>query len=194
MKKYIIVALIIVFLSVTVIVGAQTFGDGIRGRIPTPPSEVHPQYFVFAKIGNIEGEVKDNNHNKWIDVLSYEFGAEEGVDEPTGLPTGIRIHSPLVIKKSVDKASPLLARAVAGGSFFDVFIEIVGEHGPYMNYSMSDVRISSYSVVGIPSLGEPKPTEIITLIFEHVEFVYIEYDQKGKIISIVESEWDGVAT
>ena len=104
--------------------------------------------------------------------MSYEFGAEEGVDEPTRLPTGIRIHKPLVIRKSVDKASPLLARAVVGASFFDVFIEVVGEHGTYMKYSMSDVRISSYSVVGNPSLVEPKPTEIITLYFENVEFVY----------------------
>jgi len=193
MKKIIALVVIAVLISITVMVSAQRFGDPIQGsRLPLL-SEPHHQYAAYLKISDIKGESSDEDHKAWIDILSLEFGGEEDVDEPTRQPTGNRIYHPLVIRKIMDIASPELQEACGNSSsidsFFDVFVEIDGEHGTFMKYNFTKARISSYSVNSFPASGISRPIETITISYEGVKTVYTQYDHRGNIIAIEESEW-----
>ena len=71
----------------------------------------------FIKIEDIEGESVDKDHNGWIDILSVS-GLEKVSprDAASGLPTGKRQHAPFKIRKRVDKATPLLAKALTNNN------------------------------------------------------------------------------
>ena len=201
MKKIIAVRVIAVLISITVVTSAQRFGDPIHGsRLPISlyrPQQSH--YAMYMKVEGMKGESTDENHKEWIDILSYEFGGEEEIVESSALPTGGRVLHPLIIKKEMDIASPELHETCGNSSsidsFFDVFVEIDCEHGTFMQYNFTNARISSYSVSGVPASGMEKPIETITIIYEGVKTVYTQYDHRGRIIAIEESEWaDSIVT
>ncbi|MFH1139984.1 MAG: Hcp family type VI secretion system effector [Pseudomonadota bacterium] len=65
--------------------------------------------------GAIEGDCTQKGHEKWILVYAVEHNLEIPRDINTGLPTGQRVHKPLVITKRTDPATPLLYQACASG-------------------------------------------------------------------------------
>ncbi len=70
------------------------------------------------------------------------LGQGSGQDEffwPCGM------HKPLVIKREIDKASPLLMKACASGELFSAAEVDVVENGRTVHYKMSDVIINSVS-------------------------------------------------
>lgn len=65
----------------------------------------------FLKIEGIDGECKDTKHRGWIDITPVVQTKEGG-----GMPTGRRTFKPLTLSKRIDKASPMLASALASGT------------------------------------------------------------------------------
>ncbi|MDR2354186.1 MAG: Hcp family type VI secretion system effector [Deltaproteobacteria bacterium] len=70
--------------------------------------------------GNSQGDIKGDSEqggDKKDKILVYavEHNVEIPRDTHTGLPTGQRIHNPLVITKHKDQASPKLFKAVCTG-------------------------------------------------------------------------------
>ncbi len=63
------------------------------------------------KSGPIEGPVTQKGREKSIQVLGYDYEVMSPRDPMSGLPTGKRLHKPIVIRKRVDQASPLLFQA-----------------------------------------------------------------------------------
>ena len=62
--------------------------------------------------GDIIGSVTENGHEDSIEVLSYSHSIISPRDAASGLPTGKRQHSPLVITKQIDRSTPLLYQAL----------------------------------------------------------------------------------
>ncbi|MEH6549310.1 MAG: type VI secretion system tube protein Hcp [Pseudomonadales bacterium] len=81
---------------------------------------------AYLKFDGVDGEATDKGHREWIEVLSVSqatapsdtaSGMATGKrDAASGLPTGKRQHKPVTITKSIDKASPMLARALSSGA------------------------------------------------------------------------------
>jgi len=58
--------------------------------------------------GEIKGSVTQKGRENKILVIAYEHGIVSPRDSASGLPTGKRMHKPLMIMKELDKATPLL--------------------------------------------------------------------------------------
>ena len=65
--------------------------------------------------GKMEGDCTQKGREKTILVYAVDHSIEIPRDPNTGLPTGQRVHKPLVITKHIDPASPLLAQACTSG-------------------------------------------------------------------------------
>jgi type VI secretion system secreted protein Hcp len=65
--------------------------------------------------GKIEGDCSQKGREKTILVYAVDHEVEIPRDKFTGLPTGQRLHHPLIITKHSDPATPLLYQACASG-------------------------------------------------------------------------------
>ncbi len=65
-----------------------------------------------AKQGQINGSVTQKGRENSIMVIAVDHSIVSPRDPASGLPTGKRMHKPLVITKELDKSSPLLYNAL----------------------------------------------------------------------------------
>src|SRR5262245_12832632 len=87
-------------------------------------------------------------------------------DPQSGLPTGQRMHKPIMITKQVDKASPILMQALATNrQFKEVVIEFYRNGALSQRYKLTDVIVSSLqSSPSAVKSGNAKPGETLTLM------------------------------
>jgi type VI secretion system secreted protein Hcp len=65
-----------------------------------------------AKQGDIKSETTAKGRENLIECIEFEAGVQSPRDPHSGLPTGKRQHQPLVVRKRVDKTTPLLSSAL----------------------------------------------------------------------------------
>lgn len=74
---------------------------------------------------DLEGSSQDtNDHDKWCDVHSFSYGATSPMEAMTARSTGRRQPSPMVILKPLDKASPLLFKALCQNENVEATLEL----------------------------------------------------------------------
>lgn len=144
---------------------------------------------VFAKYDGIDGEATDADHDKWIDVLSIDWG----VHKPGGGATGSTrrrgdvVLEDIVLVKEVDKASPKLTEAALTGKVFPkVEIHITASTTnegrlTYYAYELTNVRVTSYSISGGQEGEDAVPTETLTLNFEKITWGFQETEKDSSI-------------
>src|ERR1043165_4020450 len=74
------------------------------------------------KQGNINGSVTQKGHENQIMVIAVSHEVVSPRDAASGLPTGKRQHKPLVITKEIDKATPLLYKALVTNETLTSFV------------------------------------------------------------------------
>ncbi len=97
--------------------------------------------------GNIEGSCEQHGREGTIVILGYEHRVHIPLDAQSGLPSGKRIHSPLTVVKTVDKATPKLYRALSTGErmtevtvkFYS--IDQMGQEAHYYTVKLEDAII-----------------------------------------------------
>ncbi len=155
--------------------------------ITTPYS----QAAAYIKFDGIDGEATDAQHDKWIDVLSTDWGIAMERDAASGLPTGKRQHKPVSVTKPLDKASPKLMEAITTGRFYPtVTIHLTRQIGDstvtYLEYELKSVSVTSWSTSGD---ADDRPTEEVSLNYEEIIMTYSEYDESGQLKGKVEASW-----
>lgn len=137
---------------------------------------------AYMKFGDIKGEaaaVAKDVHKGEIEILSFSFGesnagsardAASGQatgkrDAASGLPTGKRQHKPVSVTKPVDKASPILAKALRTGESIGM-IEL--SDGTTV-HKLHDCVVTSISPVA-NSAGD-RPMESLSLNYAKIESV-----------------------
>jgi type VI secretion system secreted protein Hcp len=65
-------------------------------------------YAVGQKSGQIKGSVHQKGREDSVQVIGYSHEIVSPRDPHSGLPTGQRMHKPLVITKQLDKSTPIL--------------------------------------------------------------------------------------
>jgi type VI secretion system secreted protein Hcp len=65
--------------------------------------------------GNIEGWCAATGHSAEMQCHALDQRIHIPFDDKTGQPTGLRMHGPLKVTKSYDKASPLIYKALVTG-------------------------------------------------------------------------------
>ena len=151
----------------------------------------------YLKIGDIKGESSEPDHKEWINLLSVSQGVSRPM--PTGASGSTRQRSAatlgdIVIVKELDKSTPKLVEAICKGTNFkEVLIHLTtsseGEkRTPYMVWTLTNARVTDYSVSGATD-GGTVPTESISLNYEEVKWTYDELDKENKSKGKVETAW-----
>jgi type VI secretion system secreted protein Hcp len=156
---------------------------------------------AFLKIDGVPGESTDDKHKDWIEVLSYSHGLSQpssGSRSSGGAASAERCnHQDFSVVKVLDKASAKLALfCCKGGHIPKVKIELcraTGDKQKYMEYTMSDVIVSSVRPGGSSHGGETLPLEEVSFNYGKIEWTYTETDhQTGKPKGDVKANWDVV--
>ncbi len=160
---------------------------------PTPRPASSERWFM--KYDGVDGESKDANHDKWIDVLSIDWGANKPGGGATGQSRrrGGAVVEDFAITFEYEKASPKLLEAAATGKVFPkVEIELSSTYGgaraTYLKYELTNVQISSYNVSGSTGDDAP-PTVTVGNNFEEIKVTYTEYDDTGSTKGNAETTW-----
>ena len=130
----------------------------------------------FLKIDGIDGESTDKDHKGEIDVLSWSWGMSQS-DTNTGDGTVVPDFEELKLTKYVDKSTPKLMEALAGGVPLRQEAHMIVSNAAGTDYfmiHMTNVMVTSISTGG--SGGEDRLTENVTLNFAEVK---VEYKPQG---------------
>lgn len=95
-------------------------------HVPQAPVTSNSVYVKITVNGDeILGEsyFNDRATEEWTDVLEYNHSVTSSTERGLGLPTGRRIHNPIVITKRIDKSSPVLFQALNQNESIDAIFE-----------------------------------------------------------------------
>lgn len=152
---------------------------------------------VFAQYDGIQGECTDQNHDKWIDVLSIDWGAAKPGGGATGQSRrrGGAVVEDLVLTMEYEKASPKIQEKCLKGEVIPkLVIEQTATYGgaraTYLNYELTNVMITSYQVSASGNDDAGPPTVVIGNNFEKIKVTYTEFDEAGGSKGNVEYEFD----
>lgn len=151
----------------------------------------------FLKLDGVDGESTDDKHKNEIEIMSFNFGANNTGTSSHGTGAGsgkVNIHD-FHFVKIFDKASSNLFQRVANGEHIPTATlscrKSTGTGGQqdYLIVKMTDVVISSYTCGG-SSGGSPIPSESISLNFTKIEFDYKPQKSDGSLGASVKGGWD----
>jgi type VI secretion system secreted protein Hcp len=124
---------------------------------------------AYLQIDGVKGESRDVPGA--IEVSSFSWGASRGMSSPTGGSADRESSAPsvseIVIRREVDKASPMLMKCATTGCHYPSVMLYVRKAGggSLSTYKLTDVTVSHYSHSG----GSEQPTESISLNFAKIE-------------------------
>ena len=134
---------------------------------------------AFLKIDGIAGESTDDKHSEWIEVLSYSWGAHQPTSASASSSGGASHEranfQDFSIVKVLDKATPKLALACAGGDHIaSITLELCRagqEKVKYMEYKLTNCIISSISNGGG---GGGEISESLSINYGKIEWTYTQ--------------------
>jgi len=144
---------------------------------------------AFVKYDGIDGESADASHDKWIDVLSIDWGvtrAATGGSAP--------VVQAMVITMEYDKASPkILEKALNGEVIPKLEIELTatfgGARATYLKYELTNVLVTSYQTNASGDDVAGLPTVVVGNNFEEIKVTYTEFDDTGNETDEVETAY-----
>lgn len=137
-----------------------------------------------ARMDSMTGTVTSKHHDMQTQreaSSGMATGKQAAVKSPrdaaSGMPTGKRMHKPFVIVKQIDKATPLLAKALTSNETIpSVEIMFVGDVDGDGRPDSHAVRMSNVSVVAIqPGMGQAG-----SMRTEEIAFSYSKLEIDGK--------------
>jgi len=148
---------------------------------------------IFAKYDGIDGEATDANHDKWIDVLSVDWGAHKPGGGATGQSRrrGAAVIEDFTLTMEYEKAGPKLQeKCLLGEVIPKLEIECTATYGgaraTYLKYELTNVMVTSYQV-NMSGNDEVPPTVVIGSNFEEMKVTYTEYGDDGSSAGSVET-------
>jgi len=150
---------------------------------------------MYMQIQGIEGDVTAKGHEKWIQIQNLEFKTTRHLKTQPGRVIdreGSRPElSPIFICKQMDKTTPLIfSEACAGKAKASVKIHLCTTNDtlmPYMEYTLSNVIVSSYALESIP---DEYPHERFALNYDKIEMKYTPFDENHKAQSPIPAAYD----
>lgn len=150
---------------------------------------------VFVKYDGVDGESKDANHDKWIDVLSVDFEAKQPGAGASGQSRrrGSVIVDDVTITMEYDKAQPkIMEKLLLGEVIPKLEIEFTanfgGSRATYLVWELINVQVTDYSFSGTGAEGGP-PVVVVGNNFEEIRVTYTEYDSEGNKGGNAETTW-----
>jgi type VI secretion system secreted protein Hcp len=151
---------------------------------------------MFLKIDGIKGESMMKGEEGAIQISSVEFSATSTVTTGTtgtGVASGKRQFSPVVVQKLTDRSSVALFKAFAAAERLKGTVEIdfvkSSPQGafPFLKIELGDVIVSSYSLSG--GAGS-QPTESISFNYVKIEESFTAQSPTGAPEPAVTASFD----
>jgi type VI secretion system secreted protein Hcp len=142
-----------------------------------PMSEAHAALNAYLNLkgqkqGDIKGSVTRKGQEGAIQVIAVSHEILSPRDAASGLPTGKRQHKPLVIRKQIDKSTPILYSMLVNNE--NISSWDLGVYLPNAKGSESLAYTISLTDVGIASIRTI--TEADGTLIEEVSFTYKKID------------------
>ena len=146
---------------------------------------------AFVKYDGIDGEAVDASHDKWIDVLSIDWGTKQTTDKKGNV---VSVVQDMFITMEYDKASPkILEKSLKGEVIPKLEIELTATYGgaraTYLKYELTNVLVTSYQTNASGDDAVGSPTVVVGNNFEEIKVTYTEYDDAGSSKGITEVEY-----
>lgn len=128
---------------------------------------------VTSPGGKIGGEVAALGKEGTMEVLGFEYDVKSPRDVATGQLTGRRQYQPIIIRKTLDKATPLLMKAMMDGTPLTVSIDVYrptssGGQERFYTIMLEGVVVVEQSVFGFEPEGLTAGTSRRTFAVPHV--------------------------
>jgi len=150
------------------------FVDSAVGSTALPESAKKPK-----------GETSDLDHKDWLEVKTFEFGAENPTtigSATGGAGAGKFKLNPFKVTKEVDKASPGLFMACAAGCHFPTVLLSIRKAGgaqkDYLTFCFRMVFVTNISWSG--GGGEEAPEESVEFVYGAMGLKYIQQKTSGE--------------
>jgi type VI secretion system secreted protein Hcp len=137
---------------------------------------------IYLQFEGIDGNVTATGHEKWIQLGSVNFGLGRRIAGTSpGKQSNREASTPAFgevnVSKDVDECSPLLFSEACVGKAKKVTIHFcetgASQLEPFLEYVLSDVLISSYSVRSGTSGSHPNET--LSFNYNKIEVKYIPF-------------------
>lgn len=142
---------------------------------------------AFMKLTGVDGPVTRKGLEKFIEVLSYSFGASQSISAEAsgGMSGGKPTISSMSLMKRTDATSPGLFATCCGGKHYpEVLIQLFKSGGTnqvkFLEYKLTKVFIESVQWSGSGG-GDDTPMESLSLAFQKIEMTYMPQDEKGGV-------------
>jgi len=162
---------------------------GLGSLYALPFLTVQGAFDAFIKIDGVPGESSDAQHKEWIEIESFHHG----VSQPSAGGLGSAAEgAPLIVAKTVDKASPILMLHCCNGKHIPkVELELVKqevERPVFYKITLVDVIVSSVRPGG-STLTDVLPLEEVSFNYGQVQWDYTYVDPTAGPTTITTS-WD----
>jgi type VI secretion system secreted protein Hcp len=133
-----------------------------------------------------------------VEILSWSWGIENAINLGSGsggAGAGKAAFQSMQLSKRVDRATPLLMRAVATGAHIEELVltgVTPGDNGNTVRYVITMDMVFISSVELDAEAGSPLPHELVTLEFGAVAVEYYEFDAQGKPLPAKRFNWSRV--
>lgn len=154
---------------------------------------------AFLKISTIPGESTDDQHQQWIEILSFNHGLSQtstGSVSTGGARTAGRVdHADFSVVKALDAAStPLYLACCRGDHIPSIQLQLhraTGNKEKYYEVTMTDVLVSGIRPGGSAQGGESLPVEEVSFNYAKIEWNYIQLDHNtGAVAGNFAKWWD----
>lgn len=144
-------------------------------------------WFKGQKSGPIKGSIIQKGREDSIGVIAHTHEIVSPRDPQSGLPTGQRMHKPYVIRKELDKATPILLNVLCNNEnlsevtikFFTPQIKATSGVGSEVNHytvKLTNANIASFTStmanIREPDLVKFPEYEEIALTYEKIEWTW----------------------
>lgn len=137
-------------------------------------------YLKGQRQGPIKGSVTQKGREDSIMVIASEEQIVTPRDPQSGLPTGQRRHSPFVIRKEVDKSSPILYNVLCSNENIEEFVlkywtpqasaaKGVGAEVQHYTVKLTNANVASINFV-MPNIKHPDLVKLVE--YEEIAFTY----------------------
>lgn len=160
-KKYIVLAVLFVAVAVSFYAFAakpkiaQDLGQKVMEAVA--PTAYEPMFAptaaeaagatsIYAKIGDITGEVSEKDHKGYVAIDSWTWGTSRTGDTAGGA-SGRTKAKELILKVKTDKSSPKLLEAAIKGttlSRLEVALRQSGKSYDFMKWTITEAAITSF--------------------------------------------------
>lgn len=169
--------------------GSSTGGSGSSGGTG---DEQSPPITKFLKVrgqqqGEITGSVTERGKEGTIAVIAVQHAIVSPRDPASGLPTGKRMHQPLVIITHIDKATPLLYNSLVTNEnlptveldYYKTALD--GTETLYFKIQLTNAQISSLSQTNLNSQDDPNQNlygeyEEISFVYQKITWTWVDGD------------------